>query len=284
MRHYFPFAAAIVFVGLLAGCGGSTDRQKQDVAGPENQPIDDAGEDATPAPAPITQQDALQEALAAKNPGFWGEVQIEKSGRDIVAVVVNDRSLVDISPLAGMPLTMLGLEQTGVKDLEPLRGMPLKTLGLNETDVEDLGPLEGMPLEMIYLPETKVSDLGPLAKVPTLRQLWLNRCPVTDISPLQGLPLVSLTLEDTKVEDLSPLAGMPLKRLHIGGSRVTDLSVLSTLRLDRLVFTPRRIKRGIDLARKVPKVGTSIEEAERAPAATFWARYDERMAKEKKPE
>jgi len=278
MRCLTALSAAVVLLALVLGCSGAPKDEPRDDAS-ARQPASPEGAkraEDEPEPPKITNEDELRRALSAKNPGFWGDVGLRKSGSEIVAVEIQGPAIRDISPLRGMPLEMLGLEKTSVKDLEPLRGMPLKTLGLNNTEVADLGPLEGAPLVMLYAPETKVSDLRPLAKVPTLQQLWLNRCPVRDISPLKGLPLVSLTLDGTDVEDLSPLEGSSIQRLQIVDSKVSDLSVLKTLpQLSRLVFTPGRIKKGIEAARGVPKIGTSINEADRpGSGAAFWARYD----------
>lgn len=290
---------ASVLLGLLAGCGGPPDDRPPLPPQGEGAPHPPEGPSG-PRPAsapPITTQEELRKALAAVNPDFWGEVEVLRSGRDIDLVRINDRALRDIGPLAGLPLTKLdlrecgvsdlgplrgmrleglALENTPVADLRPLRGMPLRVLHLNDTPVEDISPLEDSPLEMLYLYGTRVHDLRPLAKVTTLRQLWLNRCPVRDVGPLKGLPLESLTLEDTDVEDLAPLAHGGLQRLHVGGSKVTDLSVLGTLRLQRLVFTPSRIARGIDAARNMTslrEIGTTLDAA--MPPAVFWELYDE---------
>jgi Leucine-rich repeat (LRR) protein len=119
--------------------------------------------------------------------------------------------------------------------------------------VTDLSPLEGMPLQM----------------------LWLNGTPVRDITPLRGLPLVSLTLADTKVADISPLKGHPMQRLHIAGTEVTDLSPLQWMQLTRLVFTPSRIKTGLEYARNMKSLEEiGVDFNERMRPAEFWRQYD----------
>lgn len=55
--------------------------------------------------------------------------------------------LINLSVLAGKPLTHLSIENTKVKDLSPLQGMPLVFLNCLATDVNDLSPLRGMPLQ-----------------------------------------------------------------------------------------------------------------------------------------
>ena len=245
---------------------------------------------------------ALTAALRAANPGFTGEAIVENQD-GVIVVAINAPEVHDISPLAGLrihkldlyqcsvsnltplsglPLEALALDRTKVTDLKPLSGMPLQYLSLSETDVSDLTPLAGCPLKQLNLVRTKVSDLSPLARCP-LETLWLNETPVKDLSPLRNVPLVSLTIAGTLVEDLSPLKGMPLKRLHIARSQVTDLTPLRWLRLERLVFTPSRIKTGLDIVRNMPtlrEIGTAFGESDwgmedrMMPPDEFWALYD----------
>lgn len=244
----------------------------------------------------------LTAALRAANPGFTGEAVVENQD-GVIVVAINAPEVRDISPLAGLrihkldlyqcsvsdltplsglPLEALALDRTKVTDLRPLSGMPLQYLSLSETDVSDLTPLAGCPLKQLNLVRTKVSDLSPLARCP-LETLWLNETPVKDLFPLRHVPLVSLTIAGTPVEDLSPLKGMPLRRLHIARSQVTDLTPLRWLRLERLVFTPSRIKTGLDIVRNMPtlrEIGTAFGESDWGiedrlmPPDEFWALYD----------
>lgn len=248
----------------------------------------------------ITTPDQLAAALKEKNPGFSGEVQMQPVSADLLALAINDPNLKDISPLArqriglldlskcdlidlgalrGLPLDQLYLEDNArLTDISALRGMPLQKLYLSRTRVENLGPLRGAPLEELNLLGASVKDLSPLAECP-LKMLWLTGCPVADISPLRRVPLVSLTLQDTRVADLSPLTGTALQRLHIGGTEVTDLTPLASLRLTRLVFTPGRIKAGLDVVRQMTslqELGTRFDDTadDKMPPATFWELYD----------
>lgn len=248
----------------------------------------------------ISAPDQLAAALKEKNPGFSGELQMQPVSADLLALVINDPNLKDISPLArqriglldlskcdltdlgalrGLPLDQLYLEDnTRLTDISALRGMPLQKLYLSRTRVENLGPLRGAPLEELNLLGACVKDLSPLAECP-LKMLWLTGCPVEDLSPLRRVPLVSLTLQDTRVADLSPLAGTALQRLHIGGTEVTDLTPLGSLRLTRLVFTPGKIKAGLDVVRQMTslqELGTRFDDTadDKMPPATFWELYD----------
>lgn len=259
------------------------------------------------APTPVValrevDRQQVTEALRAANPGFGGEVLMENQD-GLIALAINDPavrniqplaglrihrldlyqcSVSDLGPLKGLPLLALALDRTGVTDLRPLAGMSLEYLSLSETNVSDLSPLAGMPLKQLNLVRTRVQDLTPLARCP-LETLWLNETPVKDLSPLRNVPLVSLTIAGTAVEDLTPLKGMPLKRLHIARSQVTDLTPLRWLRLERLIFTPSRIKTGLDVVRNMPtlrEIGTAFGESDWGipdrvlPAQEFWALLD----------
>jgi len=279
------------------------DLGRAETAAGAQQPAAESTAPKPQAPAVPATKEALIAALKAKNPRFGGELGVYADARGILALEVHDPAIEDISVLAGlslvqvdlsgthvsdlgvlrgMPIQVLYLENTGVKDLGPLAGMPLQSLYLNNTPVDDVGPLEGAPLVELNLFRTKVKDLGPLRRC-RLKMVWLNDTPVEDIAPLATNPLVSLTLAGTRVSDLSPLKGHPtLERLHVAETEVTDLALLKFLPgLTRLVFTPNRIEKGIEQARRLPavrEIGTSFgvpEEENRIwPPAVFWQKYD----------
>ena len=75
---------------------------------------------------------------------------------------VSKGQLADLSPLTGLPLTILICSETSVSDLSPLKGMPLTILECNRTRVADLSPLKGMPLAKLNCAGTQVSDPSPL--------------------------------------------------------------------------------------------------------------------------
>lgn len=107
--------------------------------------------------------------------------------------------------------------------------------------------------------------------------LWLNETPVADISSLADSPLMSLTLEGTSVSDLRPLSGVSsLRRLHIGRTKVRDLTPLKRLQLTRLVFSPKNIRVGLETVRNMKtltEVGTTLDS--RMPPQQFWKLYDQ---------
>ena len=105
------------------------------------------------------------------------------------------------------------LDNCNVSDISPFTGMALQAVQLFACPVEDLSPLKGMPLVELYLEETPVKDISFLSGNTTLQKLYLSSTGVTDLSPLKGLPIVELNLLETHTKDLSPLAGMPIQML-----------------------------------------------------------------------
>jgi internalin A len=303
---------ALIVCGLW-GCGqGAKSKPAEQPVEPETRadrppgseasPELPAGHPAQPAPKPVSEE-ALKTALKEKNHAFEGEVAVGSDGRSISAVEVHDPAIEDVSPLAGLPLRGLDLARCHVTDIRALEGMPLTELYLEGTGVQDIGALKGMPLVKLYLSDsgvddisplrgaqrlqelnlvgTKVSDLGPLRGMRRLELLWLTGCPVSDLGPLAEVPsLVSLTVAETKVSDLSPLKGHPsLRRLHIARTEVTDLAPLEWLQLTRLIFTPGRIKAGLEFARRMEtleEIDVEFPSPRGKPMspAEFWQRYD----------
>ena len=244
-------------------------------------------------------QDRIQAILRKANPYYRGQGRFHEEGGRIVAAEFPNCSLRDLSPLKGlklevldlsgnpvreirhlqgMPLNVLWLENTGVVSLASLRQAKLRELRLNNSPVESLDGLQGQPLEQLYAVATRIKDVEPLRKS-NLRGLWLTDSPVADLSPLAGLPLESLTLHRTLVNDLSFVRKLPvIQRLHIGETLIEDLSPLEGLSITRLVFTPSRIKRGMEVAQRLQglrEIGVAFDEQRRElmPPAQFWGQY-----------
>ncbi len=194
--------------------------------------------------------------------------------RDVQALDLSSNAITDLSPLKGLKLMELYLEDTQVQDLAALRGMPLQKLYLSHSPVRDISALAGMQLDEFNAVETKIADLTPLAQS-TIRMFWLTGSPVESITALRTVRMESLTLHRTKVKDLSPLSGTALKRLHIGDTPVEDLTPLKNMpALTRLVFTPANIKAGLDAAKALPlqEIGTRFDDQAKdlAPPDIFW--------------
>ncbi|HEV3255341.1 MAG TPA: protein kinase [Gemmataceae bacterium] len=206
--------------------------------------------------------------------------------------------LSDLSPLKGMPLTMLNcnfnmqlanlsplkdMKLTGlhcggtlVSDLSPLRGMKLAFLNCWNTPVSDLSPLKGMPLTSLTCQYTPVTDLSPLKDM-KLTGLNCHSTKVPDLSPLKGMPLTNLDCGSTKVSDLSPLKGMPLTDLHCGSTKVSDLSPLKDMPLKEL-HCDFRPDRDAEILHSIK----TLEKINNKPAKDFWKEV-EAKEKEKKP-
>ena len=118
-----------------------------------------------------------------------------------------------------------------------------------------------------------------------LNTLWLTESKVEDISILKGMKIQSLDLEKTAVVDLTPIAeNADLQRLNIAHSAVTNLTPLKELQLQRLIFTPEKIKDGLAVARNMQslrQIGTSFDDV--MQPAMFWLKWDAKQAAEKPP-
>ena len=261
-----------------------------------------AGIDTTDLPAPLeggSQQARIQGILRKANPDYRGQGRFHEQDGVIVAAEFPNCSLRDLSPLKGLKLQMLDLSGNPVREIRHLQGMPLNVLWLENTEVvslkslsnaklrelrlnnspvESLDGIQGQPLENLYAVGTRIKEVEPLRKS-NLRGLWLTGSPVADLAPLAGLPLESLTAHRTLVNDLSFVRKLPvIQRLHIGETLIDDLSPLEGLRLSRLVFTPDRIKRGIEAAQRLQglrEIGVAFDDQrqELMPPGQFWAQY-----------
>ncbi len=162
--------------------------------------------------------------------------------------------LSDLSPLRGIPLTILRCDHNQVSDLSPLAGMPLTHLNCYITQVSDLVPLRGMPLTFVHCANTQVSDL----------------------SPLQGMKLTHLECYLTHVSDLSPIKGMPLTTLDCFSTPASDLSPLEGMNCDYIAVTPNNITKGLDVIRQMKSLKLiGVGGANNSwPPAEFWKKYD----------
>jgi hypothetical protein len=237
------------------------------------------------------QVEAVAKRLKELNPGFDGKVTPTLLGPAVVGLKFNTDAvtdisplralrrleslhcrgtaqrqgkLADLSPLRGLSLTSLRVEDNPVSDLSPLKGMPLKDLGCFWTQVEDLTPLQGMQLTSLSAGHTRVSNLSPL-KGMKLTNLYCDNTQVSDLSPLRGMPLAALFIPLTRVSDLSPLRGMALTYLDVSGTPVSDLSVLNGMPVKWLRCDFQR-ERDAELLRSL----TTLEQINLKPAPEFW--------------
>ncbi|MHC4993622.1 MAG: leucine-rich repeat domain-containing protein [Planctomycetota bacterium] len=261
--------------------------------------------DPVDAQLPLRQvtQEEVHAALAKDNPGYNGKAQFGEDKGFIVAVSLSqcpnvkniqavsflplkaldlmNTQVADLTPVKTLKsLQELYIEQTQVVSLKPLKGLPIQKLYLSNTPVTSLDGLEGMPLIEMNAVGTKISDISGLKGAP-LQMLWLNDAPVSDVSALaESKTMQSLTLKGTNIKDLSFVKTMSgLQRLHIGETKVTDLTPLKAVPLTRLVFTPSRIKKGIMDVRRLSTMQQIGVEFSDSPDSlmtpiVFWEKYD----------
>ncbi|MHB8899990.1 MAG: leucine-rich repeat domain-containing protein [Thermoguttaceae bacterium] len=204
-------------------------------------------------------------------------------GMQLRRVDLSNTGVSDASVLSGMPLEMAFFNKTGVKAAPTLEGAALEVLDFSDTPLEDIGGLRGAAIGELYLVNTKLKDIEAL-RGGRIQSIWLNNTPLQDCSPLASAPVVSVTLAGTKVSDIGCFKGHPtLQRLHIGETEVTDLTPVQWMDgLTRLIFTPQRIKTGMEDARRIPSIqeigtafGTPDDEGKMYSPDVFWKMYDE---------
>ena len=146
--------------------------------------------------------------------------------------------ITSVEDCAGMKnLNTLILDKQCIMDLSPLAGLPLQILSLGENPVVDLSALsDSKKLIELDLFETRVRDITPLSGMSYLAALNLESTYVEDIAPLAGLSLSTLKLPITVTKNLDVLLELPLRKLGLHYSfdgeeeiigRLTDLEELS---------------------------------------------------------
>ena len=192
------------------------------------------------------QIEAVAKKLEELNPGFDGKV----TGYSVQGTPKIENGLV----------TEFGFATNNVTDISPVRAL----VGLKKLTCGGVSGGQG-----------KLSDLSPLAGMP-LTDLECGHTQVADLSPLKGLKLTVLNCADTNVSDLSPLNGMPLVKLTLDGTQVDDLSPLEGMKLSDVTITPRNIRVGLEVLRRMPslqKLRSNPTDAAFMPKQ-FWKRYD----------
>ncbi len=268
------------------------------------------------AAIPVTKRiREVRAELTRNNPDFNGDFEIVVEGdavvelefegknvsdisalrafRDLRKLTISNLTVTDLTPLTGMKLTSLKLNDCGpVADLAPLQGMPLETLSLwnafHGSDLSplrgtqlkvlnigglgqkiDLGPLAGLPLEELYMNRTATADLSPLKDMP-LRTLHCANNPVVDITPLGGLKLEHLNISGTKVTDLTPIHGLPLITLACDNLPATDMSPLQGMQLIHINYKNCRYS-DVSVLRQMPLVDVFCDFEEKRDGPTLRA-------------
>ena len=132
---------------------------------------------------------------------------------DYLSVKINDIEIKSISPLSGMPISVLDISKTGVSDISALEDMPLTEISLHSCDIKDISSLKNSPLQILNIIKT----------------------PITDLSPLEDHKLISLYIDYTPIDSLDGLNFDQLKTISINGTRINNLTPLnSAIQLESL--------------------------------------------------
>jgi len=159
---------------------------------------------------------------------------------------LSDRSIRDLAPLRGMPLSGLALTRNAnVKDLSPLTDCPLVRLYANGlTDLSDLSALREKDVQYLTIGHSRVVSLEALRGMRNLRHFECVSTKVSDISPLRNARLKALRLDGAPVESLEPLRGQPMEQLWISNTLVADLSPVQNARLKEFAaYNCQRLRR-----------------------------------------
>ncbi len=190
-------------------------------------------------------------------------VKERESGKDY-RLALRQSTIDDLSPLAGIPVHSLFVEDRRIPFPHPIRGTDalcpntLKHLSVNawvndiatlgvytnlarlfighSPESNDLRPLSRLKLKHLYVSATSVSDLSALKDMP-LERLTISMSPVTNLAALSRSKLQWVDLSRTHVRCLAPLTEEPIETLNISHTSVTDLSSLSNMPIASLDIT-----------------------------------------------
>jgi serine/threonine protein kinase len=145
--------------------------------------------------------------------------------------------LKDLTPLRGLPIENLTLQNCKITDLSLLRQLPLRQLNIEKNSgVKDISALKGMKLEVLNLSGTKVFDLLPLSGMP-LKVLKLNETQIKNLAIIKGMPLTQLEIANTRVYDFSFLPGLKqLRSLNVSGTQFKNPEIVTSLPLEELTM------------------------------------------------
>jgi hypothetical protein len=90
-----------------------------------------------------------------------------------------------------------------LQDLSPLRGLPLRELHVNNTAVRDLTPLAEMKLVEVSVSDTLVTDLCPLAACPLARLRFTPRRIKSGINQIRAIRTL-VQIEEGRSNGIGP--------------------------------------------------------------------------------
>ena len=167
------------------------------------------------------------------------------------------------------------LARQALRDLTPLRGLPLEHLALQDNQVHDLSALAGMPLQFLHLANNPVRDITVCRDMP-LRELNLSQTQTGSIACLAGKHLEFLHLPRTPVADVSWLHAMPLRDVALHNcERLPNVQALRDAATLQCLALPAQARQ-IEFLRAFPNLRhlNTTWDGRRQTAEQFWAKYD----------
>jgi hypothetical protein len=174
-------------------------------------------------------------------------------------VTLNNNPLSSVAALKGLPLFSLRIEVTNVSDLSPLEGSSVETLHVSGSKVTSLAVCKSMKkLTSLSFDDLKLTSLEDLRGL-HFKELSFARSPIESLEPLRGSRVGNLQMQGCPVSSLEPLkGGAGLLSLAIDGTRVTDLSPLSGLKMFSLSLNDTAV--------------TSLEPLRGMPLEVLWCK------------
>jgi hypothetical protein len=168
-----------------------------------------------------------------------------------------------------------------VTDLHPVENLALARLDIRRTQIEDLSPLRSPvlsgSLRQLDLWSIPATDFSPVAACTNLRAFDAANTSFADMEVLRGSRLRIAQLSSSKITNISVLAGMPLERVTLGDTAVTDPTPLLQCRTLNDLVLPR-VASNVNVLRSLPNLERiSFEDlggGSRQSAEEFWLEYE----------
>lgn len=205
--------------------------------------------------SPLDRFERVMAKMREVNPEMRGKENFTVEEGEISELTFSSVGVRNLWPLCALdelrvihcPGNATNRQRGDLVDLTPLAELPLEEVDCSWTSIEDLRPLAQLPLKILRCANTRVADLAPLQGL-ALTELDIASTLVRDVSVLKGMPLASLRCDLAPLHDLEPLRNAPLKTLW-GDPRllrpelVRSWERIETINdLPRLDFEKRRLR------------------------------------------
>ncbi|HEY3320647.1 MAG TPA: SUMF1/EgtB/PvdO family nonheme iron enzyme [Planctomycetota bacterium] len=176
--------------------------------------VDDAWIKMVQALPAEKQVEAVVAKLRDVNPGWNGPILESKVVNGQVQLLhISSIALKDLSPIKAL-VGLSDLEcrphtqaKGNLEDLTPLRGMKLQILALQNNNIHELSPLQGIPLTHLYVASNPVENLAPLKGL-SLITLDIKKTQVGDLAPIRDLPIKHLVCDFVVARDAAILGSI----------------------------------------------------------------------------